>query len=274
MILAVNAATFADAASVEAQLAQAVAAGFSGFEPVLSDRGPLTHDAREADFSALQQRAADLGIELVGLSSTSYLQYSFGSADPADRQRARDVVLRMLDLAAAAGIGAVLVIPAIVGRPNEPKPRITYLDAYNRTIDALLSLRHEAEARGVTIAIENAWTRFLLSPIEVLRLIDQINSPQVAAYFDIGNVLPFGYPQDWIHTLGRRIARVHAKDYALGTPGPAGFGLPGDGDVDWPAVVAALRGTGYRGPLTYEGGGDAKSACDRLRRILAGAPAT
>jgi hexulose-6-phosphate isomerase len=270
MKLAVNAASLADAASAEEQLARAAAAGYVGFEPVLTDRGPLTHDATPDDLATLARRAADAGIELVGLSSASYMQRNYGSEEAADRQHARDLTLHMLDLAAAAGIGAILVIPAVVGRPTEPSPRVTYLDAFNRTVDTLSALRHEAEARAVTIAIENAWTRFLLSPIEVVELIDQINSPCVAAYFDVGNVLPFGYPEDWIRTLGRRIARVHAKDYDLTRPGAAGFCLPGEGSVDWPAVMAALADVGYAGPLTYEGPNDVTVARGRLARIVAG----
>lgn len=268
--LAVNAAAFADAPTADEQLARAAAAGYDGFEPVLSDSGPLTHAARPADLAALARRAADAGIELVGLSSTSYMQSNYGSAEAADRRRARDLTLQMLDLAAAGGIGAILVIPAVVGRPAESRPRISYLDAFNRTVDALMALRHEAEFRAVTIAIENAWTRFLLSPIEVLQLIDEVNSPCVGAYFDIGNVIPYGYPQDWIRTLGRRIARVHAKDYDLAAHGPAGFCLPGEGSVDWPAVREALAEIGYEGPVTYEGPGDPGAARERLARIAAG----
>ena len=33
------------------------------------------------------------------------------------------------------------------------------------------------------------------------------------AYFDVGNVVITGYPQDWIRTLGKRIVKLHIKDF-------------------------------------------------------------
>src|SRR6185503_1124987 len=113
----------------------------------------------------------------------------------------------------------------------------------------------EAEARGVVIGIENVWNHFLVSPIEMRDFIDRINSPWVAAYFDVGNVLRYGIPQDWILTLGKRIARVHVKDFKTRMGTIEGFCPIGDGDVDWPAVTAALHFVGYNGPLTFEGRG-------------------
>jgi hexulose-6-phosphate isomerase len=116
------------------------------------------------------------------------------------------------------------------------------------------------------------WNRFLLSPLEAADLIDRVNSPHVGFYFDTGNVLTYGYPEDWIATLGGRIARVHIKDYDLSRPGPAGFCDLGEGSVNWPAVIQGLRDVGYAGPLTYEGGGVATDVARRMRNILAGRP--
>jgi L-ribulose-5-phosphate 3-epimerase len=142
---------------------------------------------------------------------------------------------------------------------------VGYADALQRTFEALAALRNEAEARQVAIAIENVWNRFLLSPVEFAGLIDRVGSPFVGAYFDVGNVVAFGFPEDWIATLGTRIKRVHAKDYDAAKAGLAGFCPLGEGSVDWPRVTAALREVGYDGPLTYEGGGD---PADVLRRLL------
>ncbi len=132
-------------------------------------------------------------------------------------------------------------------------------------------LAGDADDRGVHIGIENVWNRFLLSPVEMRDLIDRVNSPWVGAYFDIGNAMAFGYPQDWIRTLGRRIIRVHAKDYDLTRPGTAGFDCPlGDGSVDWPAVMAALHEVQYEGPMTFEGPGEPVRIAARLKRIVSG----
>ena len=79
------------------------------------------------------------------------------------------------------------------------------------------------------------------------------------------------YPQDWIRTLGRRIARVHVRDYDLARPGRDGFCPLGEGSVDWPAVVAALNEIGYAGPLTYEGPGEPAEIRRRMEQLLGGA---
>jgi hexulose-6-phosphate isomerase len=124
----------------------------------------------------------------------------------------------------------------------------------------------------VTIALENVWNRFLLSPVEAADLIDRINSPYVGWYLDTGNVLALGYPEDWIATLAGRIKRVHVKDYDLRQPGAAGFCALGEGSVNWPRVVTALRQVGYDGPLTYEGAGEPEEMQRRLRNIISGRP--
>ncbi len=175
----------------------------------------------------------------------------------------------MLDRAAWIGTDAILVVPAVVGRAGDATPTTRYADALNRTYDALAQLRFEAEDRGVRIALENVWNRFLLSPIETAGLIDRLATPWIGVYFDTGNVMPFGYPEDWIATLGPRIVRVHLKDYALARPGPDGFCPLGEGDVNWPAVITALKThAGYKGPMTYEGPGDPNEIAQRLDTIL------
>nr|QDY92643.1 D-tagatose 3-epimerase [uncultured Planctomycetota bacterium] len=273
MYAAVNAWTFPDNMSTPEQLAAAADAGFEGLELVVSADGPLQPDTPIQQFVQLANRGDDLNLQLVGLASALFWEFNYASPNAGDRQRAQDLTLQMLDRAAAARAGAVLLVPAVVGKAGDAAPTVAYADALYRTVEALSELRFEAEARAVVLAIENVWNRFLLSPVEAAELIDRINSPYVGFYLDTGNVLACGYPQDWIATLGGRIARVHAKDYDLSKPGAGGFCPLGEGSVDWPAVVAALGAVGYEGPLTYEGDGNPKEVCRRLKNILADRPA-
>lgn len=273
MYPALNAWTFADDVSPEEQVTATAAAGFAGLELVLGVGGPLGWDTPVRRFAELGAQAAAAGVRIVSLASGFFWECNYGSADETDRQRAADVTRRMLERAAAAGAGAVLVVPAVVGTVDEPRPRSTYADALRRTSEALLTLRHAAEACAVAVAIENVWNRFLLSPVEMCDLVDRVNSPYVGVYFDVGNVLAYGYPQDWIATLGRRIVRVHVKDYDLHRGGQAGFCPLGAGSVDWPAVINALRAVGYEGPLTYEGPGEPAEIRRRLAALLAGSSA-
>ncbi|HPM22342.1 MAG TPA: sugar phosphate isomerase/epimerase family protein [Phycisphaerae bacterium] len=273
MYAAINAWTFPPPTPPAEQLALAATAGFAGCELVVADEGPLRPDTPTGEFARLARHAASLGGRIAGLATGLFWRFNYAAPRAADRQRAHELTLQLLDRAAAAQAGAVLVVPAVVGKAGDPRPGVTYSDALLRTYDALAELRFAAEARAVVLALENVWNRFLLSPVEAADLLDRINSPYVGFYLDTGNLLPYGYPEDWIATLGGRIARVHAKDYDLQRPGPAGFCPLGSGSVNWPAVVRALAACGYDGPLTYEGPGDPGEVCRRLKNILAGRPA-
>jgi hexulose-6-phosphate isomerase len=269
MLVSINAWTFPPETDARTLAESAAEAGFEAIELTMGSEGFLTTTTSEDECRQIARIVQDAGLKVASLATSLFWQVNYGDADPAVRQQARQLTQAGLDRAAWLGTDALLVVPAVVGRWNEPAPRIAYADAMERTFDMLAQLREDAEDRGVHIALENVWNRFLLSPLEMRSLIDRVNNPWVGAYFDIGNAMAFGYPQDWIDVLGRRIVRVHAKDYDLARPGPDGFacGLE-DGSVDWQAVMAALRAAGYDGPLTYEGPGEPRDIARRLRRIL------
>ena len=113
--------------------------------------------------------------------------------------------------------------------------------------------------------MENVWNKFLLSPLEMARFVDELDSPWVGVYFDAGNILSYGFPQHWIEILGPRIKKVHVKDFKTQIGSIQGFANPLQGDVPWAAVRAALDGIGYGG-LRHGGSG-------RLRRRARTRPA-
>lgn len=268
-----NAWTFPPGTAPDEQIQLAAAAGFAALELVVGADGPLTPETPTGQFTELATRAADAGVTITSLATGLFWETNYASPSPNDRRRAIELTLIMLDQAAAAQAGAMLVVPALVGKLGDAHGQVSYADALHRSIDALNDLRHDAEARGVIIGIENVWNRFLLSPLEAASFIDEVNSPYVGFYLDVGNVLAYGYPEDWIATLGGRICRIHAKDYDVSKPGWDGFCGLGAGSVDWPAVVAALQAIGYDGPLTYEGSGEPADICRRLTDILTSATA-
>jgi hexulose-6-phosphate isomerase len=126
----------------------------------------------------------------------------------------------------------------------------------------------------VVIGIEEVWNKFLLSPLEMARYVDEFNSPWIRAYFDVGNVAFYGYPHDWIRTLGKRIVKLHFKDFAF-RKRMAEFTPLLEGDIDFKAVHQALLDIGYRGSATVElSGGDGdylKEVNRRFEKILSGA---
>src|SRR5439155_10945393 len=82
-------------------------------------------------------------------------------------------------------------------------------------------------------------------------------TPSIRAYFDVDNVGIYRSPQNWIRTLGKRIVKLHIKDFSFKTD-PATrkrvseFAPLLEGEIDWRAVHAALAEIGYRGSATVE----------------------
>jgi L-ribulose-5-phosphate 3-epimerase len=269
MLLSINAWTFPAGTDARRMAESAALAGFEAVELTMGLEGLLTTLTPDDQCRQIARVFQDAGLKIASLATALFWRVNYGDPDPAVRQQAKDLTRTGLEKAAALGTDALLVVPAVVGTWNEPAPQVGYADALVRSFEMLGQLREDAEDRGVHIAIENVPSRFLLSPVEMRDLIDRVNSPWVGAYFDVGNAVAFGYPQDWISVLGRRIVRVHAKDCDLNRGALEGLACPlEEGSVNWPAVIAALRAARYEGPLTYEGPGDPAEIARRLRRIL------
>jgi hexulose-6-phosphate isomerase len=187
------------------------------------------------------------------------------SPDPRTAEKGIQDVTAALHCAKELGADTLLLVPAIVNENTR------YVDAYTRSQQNIRKLIPLAEKLKVVIAVENVWNNFLLSPLEFARYIDEFRSPFVKAYFDVGNVLAFGWPEDWIRTLGRRIHRIHLKDFKRST---RQFVNLLEGDVNWREVRKAIDEVGYRGFLTAElGGGDVnylQDVAQRIDRIIAG----
>ena len=153
------------------------------------------------------------------------------------------------------GASTVLLVPAVV------TAEVSYAQAWERSQRVIKTLIPLASELGVIIAIEEVWNKFLQSPLEFARYIDEFNSPTVRAYFDVGNVAINGYPQDWIRTLGPRIVKLHIKDFrfahGLGDDGSDGgriaqFVPLNDGQIDFRAVHRALTEIQFTGTATVE----------------------
>ena len=188
----------------------------------------------------------------------------FSDPDPKVIEKGLAGMETALRSAKALGAETVLLVPAIV---NE---NVGYGDAYKRSQEHIRKLLPLAEQLGIVIAVENVWNKFLLSPLEFARYVDEFDSPWLKAYFDIGNVIIYGYSQDWIRTLGKCIVKIHLKDFKRN-----GYKWTNllDGDVNWPEVRRALDEIGYDDFLTTElSGGDKAYLTDlskRIERILA-----
>lgn len=229
----------------------AARAGFDVIEPNIAEEGEVSLTTDDTSAQALRSAVEGEGVRIGGLSSGLYWTYPPTSDDPAVRQKAREIGVRQLELAAALGAGAVLIVPGLVGRATGG-PAVRYDTAYGRAKEFIAELAPTAESVGVDIGVENVWNKFLLSPLEMRDFVDAASSPRVGVYFDVGNILLLGYPEHWIEILGPRVRRIHLKDFLRSRNVPGQFCDIGTGDVDWEAVGRSLKSIGYEGPLTAE----------------------
>ncbi len=246
---------------------QAKDAGFDGIELCIGEKGVFNGKTKQATCEAWRKEARRIGIDIVSVATGQYWAWPLTSEKASIRKKAYDFSVAMIERAGWLKAGAVLIVPALVRAGFLPdSPEIPYDFAYKTSRDQLKKLAKVAEKNKVTIGVENVWNGFLYSPLEMARFIDEIGSRWVGAYFDVGNPVVFGVPQDWIRILGKRIKRVHLKDYKrfleVEVGGkkviyqhtfPTNFEIPlGEGDVNWPAVKKALKATKYDGPVTIE----------------------
>jgi L-ribulose-5-phosphate 3-epimerase len=217
-----------------------------GFERI---ECPTTPEQKDAE--AMKAAAESVGLPIHSVMNMDHWQYPFSSADPAVVEKGLAGARVSLHNAHLWGATTVLLVPAVVNAQT------TYKEAYERSQKEIRKLIPLAEELNVTLALEEVWNKFLLSPLEFARYIDEYQSTHVRAYFDVGNVVLYGYPQDWIRVLGKRIAKLHIKDFSFthqkGTQNSVASWVPlGEGDIVWPAVYAALQDVGYEGTATLE----------------------
>jgi hexulose-6-phosphate isomerase len=224
--------------------------GFEGFE------GRPISDLKEA--RRLGRLARQEGVPIHSIVRGGW-DAPFSDPNPKVIDKGLETMETALHSAKAFGADAVLLVPAIV------KEDVSYKQAYKRSQKHIKKLLPLAEELGVIIAVENVWNKFLLSPLEFAQYVDEFESPWLKAYFDIGNVILFGYSQDWIRTLGDRIVKIHLKDFKRSVYKWTNLL---DGDVNWPQVRRALDEIGYDGYLTTElRGGDEAYLTDLAGRI-------
>lgn len=228
-------------------------AGFDGIEFALNEKGAMSLESSEEEIASYKKAANEAGIEITSLATGLYLSYSMTSNDEHVRAKAKNIAKKQIDAAAILEVDTALVVPGAVGVDFIPNCEVVEYDvAYDRALSAIKELSSYAESKRVCIGIENVWNKFLLSPLEMRDFIDKAGSAFVGAYLDVGNVIYIGYAEHWVKILGRRIKKVHFKDYRRDAGGIAGFVDILAGDVNYPAVIDELRKVGYEGFVIAE----------------------
>lgn len=234
-------------------IAAAKSLGYDCIELTVEAEGGLSRKTTRDEASRIRKAADDAGIEILTLASGLAWGESPTDPDPGVRARAIATYERSLELCSWLGARTLLYLPGMVSASFVPgyAPQ-AYEEVARRAKAAVEALLPTAERLKVKLAIENVWNRFLLSPVEMRDFIDQFGSEWVGSYFDVGNVLLYGHPEDWIRTLGKRIAAVHMKDFRVSVGNLDGFVDLLSGDADYRSVMRAFRETGYGGPYTAE----------------------
>lgn len=186
------------------------------------------------------------GIELPSVVNKDHWSSPLSDPDPAVRQKCIDSVAESLRQVKELGGDTVLVVPGVV---NE---KVSYEQAYITSQNSIRELIPYAEETGMQIGLENVWNNFLISPVEAKRYVDEINHPLVGWYFDIGNVLRYGWPEHWLQTLNRRIVKLHIKEYSRDLMNSKGLweGFNIDlleGDNNWPVVMQTVNKINHQG---------------------------
>jgi hexulose-6-phosphate isomerase len=226
--------------------------------------------ARQEEAEEIRDAARKTGLRVHSVMNMDHWRYPLSSSEREVVDKSVAGMEVSLRNAVLWGADAVLLVPAVVDAST------SYRDAWTRSQRVIRErLVPMAADLKITIAVEEVWNKFLLSPLEFARYVDDFDTPWVRAYFDVGNVVIYAFPQDWIRTLGPRIVKIHLKDFTFDRQnGRFAWTKLGEGDIDWPEVRRALNDIGYAGCATTElPAGDAaylKDVSTRVDRILAG----
>lgn len=237
--------------------------GFDGIEP----------DApSDLDLAELLAAKAETGLDIPGVVGSRHWQKPLNHPDEEVRTEGRLAIEQGLRDAKTLGAGTLLLVPAVVNRDQD------YAAAYRLSQAEIRKVLPLADELGVKIGLENVWNNFLLSPLEAARYVDEFESKSIGWYLDIGNLVRSAWPEHWVRTLGHRILKIDVKDYSREKRDKEGLwrgfdAQIGDGDADWPRVMAALDDIGFEGWASAEVGGGGRERLqeisDRMDRVFA-----
>jgi L-ribulose-5-phosphate 3-epimerase len=209
-------------------------AGFDGVEPM----GAMNRDEVLAAFK-------ETGLQAASVCDHIHWEKPLSAPDEATRKLGLEGLLQSLRDAHAYGAGSVLLVPGIA------RDGVSYEQCWQRSIVEIKKAIPVAKDLGVKISIENVGNDFITTPEQAMDFLDAINSEWVGWHFDIGNVgRKYGPAERWIQVLGKRIVRIHVKDFST-KPRVSGARDERprllDGETNWPAVMNALDRAGYQG---------------------------
>jgi L-ribulose-5-phosphate 3-epimerase len=217
------------------------AAGFEGVEP-------MSHMKQDEVLKALEET----GLKAASVCCETHWRTPLSHPDAAKRREAVEGLQIALKDAKKYGASSVLLVPGVV------KDDVTYDDCFKRSVACIKEALPMAKDLDVKIAIENVWNNFITKPEQAKDFLDAIDSPMVGWHFDIGNCLRYSASETWIPVIGKRILKLHIKEYGKAKAFNVKFF---EGDNDWPAIMKALDDVGYQGwGISEQPGAQSKDA--------------
>jgi len=200
----------------------------------------------EFNLKELVDAKNESGIEVPSVVNKDHWSKPLSDPDRSVRQFTINSVIKSLEETKELGGDTVLLVPGVV---NE---KVSYEEAYKNALASVRQLIPAVEKTGIKIGLENVWNNFILSPVEAKHFVDTIDHPLIGWYFDIGNILRYGWPEHWIEILRHRIFKLHIKEFSRKKMNDEGLwkGFEvelTEGDNNWPVVMEALRNINYKG---------------------------
>jgi hexulose-6-phosphate isomerase len=222
-------------------------AGFDGVEP-------MSHLKQDEVLKALEEN----GLKAASVCCDTHWGKPLSHPDEKVRREGLEGLQQALKDAQRYGASSVLLVPGVV------KEGVTYDDCFKRSVAEIRKAVPLAGELGVKIAIENVWNNFITKPEQAKAFLEEIDSPQVGWHFDIGNAVKFSPPEEWVPVLGKRILKLHIKEYSK----IKGFGVKFfEGDNNWPAIMKALDDAGYEGWGISEQPGDQSKTAAAMKDL-------
>ncbi|MGI6172999.1 MAG: sugar phosphate isomerase/epimerase family protein [Christensenellales bacterium] len=246
----VNAWTIPDSFSFEECFACAKKAGFEGIELNVDAPGhqahSLTLETTKDELSRIRALSEQYGVAVSGISTSLWGRNPIGAVDKEVRKQGFFLLQKQVEYCEALGADGVLIVPGGIGEDLSIKA------AYESALETFREWKGFIEDQKVMIGVENVWNNFFISPMDMARFLDELSIRNLGAYFDVGNVMIFSRPEHWIEILGKRIQKIHVKDFLKSGMNAGTFVNLMEGSANWEKVVAALRWIGYDGYLTAE----------------------
>ena len=230
--------------------------GFDGIEFNLEEEGDFSLQTNDHEVVQLKALCQNNDLEISSICSLLFWKYPITSGDLDIRDKGIHLIKKMIDFAEILGVQNILVVPGMVHADppldfgNAPIP---YMVAWDRAMAVVRDLADYAKPKGVVVGLENVfYNKFLITQLEYKKFLDEVDRDNVKIYFDVGNTMLCGFPEDWIRYLSDYICCMHLKDFDKNINTLNGWKNIFQGHINWANVTGAIREIGYDGYLVGE----------------------